>query len=231
LVEASSGNSMATNMLAPRKAVAIVIGVVTAAVAWEAQGQPASTLTLPDLTLSMKAVPNPVPYGRGYEIQLIIANTLRSREVPRADPSIPAPPVVGSVFPSIGGHRITRGADVQQVDLFFLTPDSSIVCLRTPLQVQPSISVRCQPPFPCSLPLVGRSPSVFFPWEGCTAGPLKRGGRWVITMTYPNPFSSGMTVPAGGYVFRAMIDSVGKIAERDEQNNTASVTVQFASSP
>jgi hypothetical protein len=215
------GKSMATNMLAHRKLSAVLIGAAIgfAATAWEAQAQPAS---LPDLTLSMERAPTrPVPKGVGYEVQIMVANTLprcpRIRPVPpvvpRADPSIPVPP--------IGSPQVVTGcgADVQQAELEFSTtiPSHQRIGL---IQIHPPLNISCTVPSP------------FGSVEICVIGPLTRGGSWMITMSYPSLVPLGGSTPpslatGGSTAYAARIDYLNKITERNEANNSGQVVINY----
>lgn len=200
--------------------------IVAVVVAWEAQAQP--DRSLPDLTVSMNTNPVSVPVGMAYEVQIIITNNLPpSRpspltDVPRADPSIPVPPVGGPEVPRVDRPTITEGgADVQEAGLEFTTTFPGHH--RVAMQVQPSISVRCNP---SAGPAGEPDPKK----EICAIGPLNKGGRWTITMVFA-AVSRPMPTPGGVVVYGAHIDYLNRIVERDEGNNKAQVSMNIESPP
>jgi endonuclease/exonuclease/phosphatase family metal-dependent hydrolase len=213
---------MGTNSHAPRKGATILIGVAigSAALAWGAQGQPTPQ---PDLTVSVNAAPNPVPFGVGYEVEIIVANTIPPSpppETPVAPPDGPVPPDLADRETEPDGEpRVAvldpaRGADVQQADLLLGT---NVPTRPVTVQTQPPLDMNCRATSP------GEST-----WR-CAIGPLMRGGRWTITFVYPNPRSpataSTETQPAISHT--ATIDDLGTIDERDETNNSGGVSVNF----
>jgi hypothetical protein len=210
---------MATNMLAPRKAATILIGVAIGAAATASGGVGAALAQpQPDLTVSMNAVPNPAPIGMGYEVQVIVSNPQPSPRV--IGPAVPRVPVAppGVPVPDVTPPRPAspEGADVQEAELLL---GSTVPGGRIAMQTTPPLSISgCHALGPGS------------PNERCIIGPLNKGGSWTITLVYSSPVPPGQTFPYTiGYW--ATIDDRNKIAERNEGNNTATVTVSFQCVP
>jgi hypothetical protein len=221
-------NSMATNMLALRKAATILIGVAigSAAVGLEARAQPyRPDSVLPDLTvLSVRVVPPQVASDKSYELEITVANTMPPASgltgvgVPRVDPRIPFPKLGGPAAPRIGAHPITTGgANVLMAELIVGCSTCLNFSLPRRLKVQPRTRIRCAAPQP------GRFS------QSCQIGPLRRGGRWTITAVFPPlgaQFFAHESVPYERS-FSVIIDPRNVIAERDEWNNSASAGVEF----
>jgi endonuclease/exonuclease/phosphatase (EEP) superfamily protein YafD len=208
---------MVTNTHAPRKAAMILIraAIGSAAIAWGAQGQPASSR--PDLTVSVKANPNPVPPGKGFELQVVIANIEPPHHIVRIPPDTPSvdPSISIPIPPHSSDGETELGADVPHADL--LLGSSAPTHHPSSVQTQPALDMDCHPTS------IGESTM------RCTVGPLEKGKSWTITFVYPNPgFSpTGYARIAGTIGYGATIDDQSKIDERDEGNNNGGVTVNF----
>jgi hypothetical protein len=163
----------------------------------------------PDLTISMSATPNPVPRNYGYEVQLVIQNTLAPR--PRPDILSPGP---GLPAPSPAPVSPLDGTDVQQAELQL---GSTYSASPQSMRSTPPVPINCQPS------------GVGVSFVSCTIGPLPRGGRWVIDMVYPWPNVPAELTEAAANSFglSAAIDPGNQIAERDENNNVAGVQMFF----
>jgi hypothetical protein len=200
-------------MLALRKTATILIGLAIGTAETESGGVGAALAQpQPDLTVSMNAVPNPVPIGMGYEVQVRVSNPQPPSIV--ISPEVPRVPVLppGVAVPDALRSATPEGADVQQAELLL---GSTVTGGRVAMQTTPPLSISgCYALGPGS------------PNERCIIGPLNKGGNWTITLVYMSPVPPGHTFPYTiGYW--ATIDDRNKIAERNEGNNTASVTVSF----
>ena len=169
-------------------------------------GAPAGILerrTQPDLAVAMNVLPNPVPIGNGYEVQVVVSNV-----GPLPKPIAPGLPTLPGQDPSIPSNI----GDVQQAELLLTSTVSSG---RVSMQIDPPLPMSA-----CTSLGIGSS------GERCTIGPLQRGGRWTITLVHRSPVPAGQAFPYTiGY--GADIDDLNKIAEPDELNNTSGVTVSF----
>jgi hypothetical protein len=199
-------------MLALRNACAIVLSAVTLAAAISCR-TPRQQLVpaRPDLTVSVRAVPNPVPFNMAFEVQIIIANTAPAAElavppppVGRAPDEIPAPPVSPV-------EVVPPGADVRITSV--VLPTANFIGGRVDIQADPTLGLRnCQ--------LIINSPPRVAQAERCAIGPLKKGGSWMITLVFSCP------ARAEEDRFSAAIDDGQFITERDESNNYDAVWVK-----
>jgi hypothetical protein len=167
------------------KAARMVILCGVAVVGSPACLPPPPTSPTPDLAVTIRALPNPVPSGFGYEIIVEVANLL--------------PPLSSSV----------RGADVAQAELLLSAVPATPVNLIS-RQHSPELTT-----FSCQSDIAGNT-------EVCIIGPLPNGARYTIDSAYAT-----RGVAARSIQFGAQIDPSNKIAERDETNDNAAVTVSF----
>jgi hypothetical protein len=198
-------------MLLQRTAATILVGFTTGSAAMAPWGTGIARAQMPDLMVSMKANPNPVPIGMGYEVQITVRNAIPPRRIIRPGPASPtAPP---SAQPPLRPGRSTeQGANVEWASLLITTTVPSLQ--RVALQTNPRITIYCY--------ALGIGSSA----ERCFISPVPRGGTWTITMVYPSPVPPGQNYPYTiGY--GAIIDDVNMVAEQNETNNAAQVTVSF----
>jgi hypothetical protein len=193
-----------------RLAAACLAGAVIVGSAGNAQAQ-----GVPDLTVAISASPNPV-VNRGpndfFEVMIQVSN--------------PAPPTVIIPFPRPGTARAPegispppgiparpsppQGADVPQATIiwssdFVISNAAGLV----QLQSDPALNMNCPP-------------ANFENASRCTIGPLSNGGSWLIDLV----FRADAFQP-GSRTFTVTVDDGNQVDERNENNNTARVTVDF----
>ncbi len=176
----------------------------------------------PDLVVSMNVVPNPVPYGVGYEVQIIVSNlalpALIAPTMPRPS-TLPSTALPGSALPPTSSPP--QGVDVQQADLLLTgaVPPLAAIYGYVSMQTNPPLNVSsCQPAF-----------GIFSNAIRCVIGPLPNGRNWTITLVYRAPNSvacpNAPCVSTGW--FGATIDDRNTHAERNETNNSTNVSLSF----
>jgi hypothetical protein len=196
-----------------RLAAACIAGAVIVGSAGNAQAQ-----GTPDLTVAISASHNPV-VNRGpndfFEVMIQVSNlappttiimpftspgTLRAPEGISPPPGIPPRP------------SPPQGADVPQATIIwsseFVISNASGGLVQ--LQSDPALNMNCPP-------------ANFENASRCTIGPLRNGGSWLIVLV----FQANAFPPGSRRTFTVTVDDGNQVAERNDNNNTARVTVDF----
>jgi hypothetical protein len=166
----------------------------------------------PDLVVSMNIVPNPVSYGMGYAVQIMVRNLATPYAFTPIDPGLPRLPNVPQpprieAFPA-------QGSDVPQADLLVraAVPPLEPVYGFIGMQAHPPLAVSsCQPAY-----------GPYANAARCVIGPLPSGGSGTITLFY-----RAGNCCAWPIWFSATIDDRNIIAERNEANNYGGGAVGF----